>query len=294
MGRAFQQKKFVRFFAKNVEFLCQSLTKDCDGVGGMPSRRIPGLSPGLSLGPPPGLLLPALALALVAGLGGCSTTETADPSTVTVTPERPVIQPGRPGEANTTHTGPVAVSAPQDNDADARFMAEMILHHAQALQMVELSRDGLEDEEVRALAGRVEAAQLPEVHVMATWLVAHDRPVPREAVDLGVDVRGMGGTVAGGIEGGGGHSHGAGGDHAGMPGMATGAELDALVGASGHEADLLFLELMTRHHEGALEMAGVHGAEGIDERAIELSTGIHAEQAVEIDRMAQLRERLTG
>lgn len=247
----------------------------------MPSRRIPRL------------LVPALTLALAVGLGGCSTTDEPESTVVTVTPERPVIQPGRPGEANTTHTGPIAVPAPQDNDADARFMAEMILHHAQALEMVELSRDGLEDEQVRALAERIEAAQLPEIHVMATWLVAHDRPVPREADDLGVDVTGMGGTVARGIEGGE-HSHGAGGDHAGMPGMATGAELDALAGASGQEADLLFLELMTRHHEGALEMAGVHGADGIDELAIELSTNMHAEQAVEIDRMAELRERLTG
>lgn len=244
----------------------------------MPSRAIPSV----------------LALVLAAGLAGCATTSEPEPTGVTVTPERPVIQPGRPGEANVTHTGPLEVPAPQDNDADARFMAEMILHHAQALEMVELSRDGLEDQEVRALAERIEAAQLPEVQVMATWLVAHDRPVPREAVDLGVDVTGMGGTVARAIEGGGGHTHGADGDHAGMPGMATQAELDALAGAQGREADLLFLDLMTRHHEGALEMAGTHGAEGIDERAIELSTGMHAEQAVEIDRMEQLRDRLTG
>lgn len=243
--------------------------------------------------PIPALLAPALALTLAAGLTGCSATSEADPTLMTVTLERPVIQPGRPGEASTTHTGPLVVPAPQDNDADARFMAEMILHHAQALEMVELSRDGLEDEEVRALAGRIETAQLPEVHVMASWLVAHDRPVPREAVELGVDVTGMGGTVARSIEDGA-HTHRAGGDHAGMPGMATDAELEALAAAQGREADLLFLELMTRHHEGALEMAGTHGAEGIDERAIELSTGMHAEQAVEVDRMDQIRARLTG
>ena len=77
-----------------------------------------------------------------------------------------------------------------------------------------------------------------------------------------------------------------------MPGMASRAELDSLAAAQGQEADVLFLELMTRHHEGALEMAGVHGAEGIDERAIEMSTSVHTEQAVEIDRMARLLERL--
>lgn len=220
----------------------------------------------------------------------------ARPTTATVTPDRPVIQPGRPGEANTTHTGPVAVPAPQDNDADARFMAEMIIHHTQALEMVERSREGLADEEVRALAERIEAAQAPELAAMAAWLVEHDRPVPQAAVDAGVDVAGMGGQVARGVEAAsasGGHA-GHGGEHADMPGMASPAELDALAAARGREADLLFLELMTRHHEGALEMAGVHGAEGIDERAIEMSTGMHSEQAVEIDRMEQLRERLAG
>lgn len=243
------------------------------------------------------LTLPsALALALSLGLTACAADEPADTSMATVTPERPVIQPGRPGEANTTHTGPVAVPAPQDNDADARFMAEMLMHHAQALEMVDRSRDGLEDPEVRALAERIEAAQRPEMEVMAAWLVQHDRPVPREAVDAGIDVEGMGGQVARAVEGGAASTggHGSHGSHDDMPGMASPAELDALAAARGREADLMFLELMSAHHEGALEMAGVHGAEGIDERAIEISTSVHAEQAVEIDRMAQLRERLAG
>lgn len=233
-------------------------------------------------------LVPSLLLGAVVGLAGCSTQEQADETMVTVTPDRPVIQPGRPGEANTTHTGPVAIPAPQDNEADARFMVQMIAHHAQALEMVEVARDALEDAEVRALAERVEASQRPEIAAMAAWLVAHDRPVPREAVDAGVDVRGMGGQVARAA------GHGAGHGAEGMPGMATAAELEALGAARGTEADLLFLDLMTRHHEGALEMAGVHGAEGIDIQAIEMSTGMHTEQAVEIDRMAQIRDRLGG
>ena len=94
-------------------------------------------------------------------------------------------------------------------------------------------------------------------------------------------------TVARAVEAGG-HGHG----HAGMPGMATPAELEQLSAARGQEADLLFLELMTRHHEGALEMAAAHGAEGSDVQALEMSTEMHVEQTVEIERMADLRERV--
>jgi len=40
-----------------------------------------------------------------------------------------------------------------------------------------------------------------------------------------------------------------------MPGMASTAELDALAAACGHDAEILFLQLMLRHHQGGLAMA---------------------------------------
>ncbi len=45
-----------------------------------------------------------------------------------------------------------------------------------------------------------------------------------------------------------------------MPGMATSEELAALRAASGPELDVLFLQLMLRHHEGGLPMME-YGAE---------------------------------
>lgn len=246
----------------------------------------------------PRVALAPVLLVLGLAMSGCTAEDPAASAMATVTPDGPVLQPGRPGEANTTHTGPITVPAPQHNDADARFMAEMIIHHSQAIEMVERSREGLQDEQVRSLAARIEAAQGPELQAMATWLVQHDRPVPQEAVDAGVDVARMGGQVARAVDGGAGTAGsghaGHGSDHADMPGMASPAELEDLAAARGREADLLFLDLMTRHHEGALEMAEAHGAEGIDIRAVEMSTDVHVEQSVEIDRMAEIRERFAG
>jgi uncharacterized protein (DUF305 family) len=40
-----------------------------------------------------------------------------------------------------------------------------------------------------------------------------------------------------------------------MPGMATMAELDALTAATGIDAEVLFLQLMERHHRGGIIMA---------------------------------------
>ena len=40
-----------------------------------------------------------------------------------------------------------------------------------------------------------------------------------------------------------------------MPGMATAEQLDELASASGADADELFVELMTAHHQGGIDMA---------------------------------------
>jgi uncharacterized protein (DUF305 family) len=228
------------------------------------------------------LLGPAVGLALL--VTGCS--QGSDPGTVVVTPDRPVLQPGAPGEANTTHTGPVSVTVPRANAADARFMSHMVAHHAQALELVDLARDELRDEQVRALADRIRSAQQPELQVMAAWLVRHEQPVPAQAADAGVDVTAMGGRLAGG-----GH-----GDHGGvggpMAGMATEQDLQALGQARGPDADILFLQLMVAHHEGALEMAVEHAGEASDVQAQEMSNGIYAEQMVEIARMEEMLVRL--
>ena len=40
-----------------------------------------------------------------------------------------------------------------------------------------------------------------------------------------------------------------------MPGMASMAELDDLAAARGRDAEILFLQLMLRHHRGGVSMA---------------------------------------
>ena len=74
----------------------------------------------------------------------------------------------------------------------------------------------------------------------------------------------------------------------GMPGMATPAELAALDRASGRAAEVLFLQLMTRHHQGGVQMAQALLARSDDTHLARLAHGIVTSQEYELGLMRQL------
>lgn len=164
--------------------------------------------------------------------------------------------PGGTAEVGTAEAGAVAGGATR---ADVRFIHAMIAHHAQALEMTELVTDRAASEDIRRLALRIEISQEDEIARMRRWLEA------RGEADAA------------------GHAHGP-----GMPGMLTEDEMARLAGATGAEFDRLFLELMIRHHEGALamlrELHSVEGA-GQEPELFQLISHIDADQRAEIARM---------
>lgn len=224
---------------------------------------------------------------LLGALVACSD----DPEPAADDPLATALQPGAPGEDNTV------VSTVDDADvmgevteADETFVQHMVVHHAQALEMVELAEGRLTDDEVSAIAARIEAAQQPEISTMARWLVEQDLPVPVEAESAGVDIAALGGEPmedmsgmdAGGMEG------------MDMPGMASSEELDALGSATGPEAETMFLELMIAHHEGALTMTTEQATDGRDVLLGELANEMFVEQQAEIGRMQEMQDRLSA
>ena len=64
------------------------------------------------------------------------------------------------------------------NAADVEFATQMIPHHAQALEMVEMAEGRDLSPEVADLVERIGAAQAPEIEQMAAWLEEWDQPVP--------------------------------------------------------------------------------------------------------------------
>jgi uncharacterized protein (DUF305 family) len=214
----------------------------------------------------------AVGLALV--LSGCSS-ESPTPSTTATSPTAPVLQPGSPGEPNTSLTGSAALPTTKGEvlEADVRFMQDMIVHHAQAIVMVSLVQDRLADAQVRSLAARISDEQRPEIDAMAKWLEGHGKSVPPQAANP---------------EYGAGASH----DHEGMPGMASQAQLTQLAEVSGREADSLWLQLMTAHHEGALAMVVQQHRDGTDDVVTQMGDEIHVTQSVQIGYMREMLDRL--
>jgi uncharacterized protein (DUF305 family) len=174
-----------------------------------------------------------------------------------------VIAPGRPGEGASTLSAEEAARARPDdtpNEADLSYVTRMIEHHRQALVMAELATGHAGAAKVKSLAGRIKAAQGPEIATMQAWL----------------DTNGGTGHSAH-------HSHGE------MPGMATDEQLAALREADGAAFDRLFLTLMITHHQGAVTMATEVLSGGRNVQVEEWANEVIAQQTSEIRRMRALR-----
>ncbi len=156
------------------------------------------------------------------------------------------------------------------NDADVDFATDMIQHHAQALQMVDLTLGRRLDPAVQALAEEIRMAQSPEIEQMTTWLTDWDQPIPETVRDHA-------------------NAHGDGMEmDSDLPGMMSAEEMSELEAAEGAAFRELWLEMMIEHHEGAVEMARTEQSDGIFEPAVELAESIEASQEDEIATMEGL------
>lgn len=206
-----------------------------------------------------GALTVSLALAACGG-GDDDSTSGASPTTSAM-PTAP--------SAGATPAASSSVSA-EHNDADVTFAQNMIAHHRSAIAMAELAETQASTPEVKALAAKIKTAQAPEIETMTSWLQAWGEEVPEDTTGgMGHDAMGR--------------------DMPGMPGVGEMANLEA---ATGVAFDRMFLEMMTAHHQGAIEMAQTEQADGQNPQALELAATIQADQSTEIDQMRQLLQSL--
>ena len=191
----------------------------------------------------------AAALAASLGLAGCA----AESGTS-----------GGGMHSNHASSSPMSSMMPDANadhdQADIMFARMMIPHHAQAVEMsdIVLAKPDL-PADVRALATRIKDAQAPEIETMAGWLKAWN--VPTMMPDHSGD---------------------------GMSGMVDAEGLEKLKAAQGTEAARLFMEQMTEHHEGAINMAKQEIGAGKYPDAIQLARDIVTAQEAEIAEMKKL------
>jgi uncharacterized protein (DUF305 family) len=166
------------------------------------------------------------------------------------------------GKAADDNTG--APASPQPNSADVAFVQGMVPHHQQAIEMAGLIDGRTDRPELTKLAEDVRATQSAEVSRMQGWLQAWGKPSS-----------GMGEM-----------DHGA----STMPGMMGKAEMDELQDLKGSRFDLAFVDMMTRHHQGAIEMATTElGAGSLGEAKL-LAQQIIIAQQREIQQMAAWKQ----
>ncbi|NUR83174.1 MAG: DUF305 domain-containing protein [Nonomuraea sp.] len=130
---------------------------------------------------------------------------------------------------------------PGDSSPEAGFARDMATHHAQAVDMSFIIRDKGPAKEIRNLAYDIITTQSNQRGMFQGWL-------QQWGLTQATDQRPMAWMA--------GHGHGATPTTPGaMPGMASPQELAKLRELQGTQAEVLFLQLMIRHHEGGVDMA---------------------------------------
>lgn len=152
------------------------------------------------------------------------------------------------------------------NDAEVEFLTGMIPHHRQAVEMAEMALDNTDRPELRDMADDVITAQTAEIMEMTDLLETADEPIPAASMD--------------------GMNH----DDMNMAGMMSSDAMSELGAMTGTNFDLMFLDMMTEHHQGAIEAAQEVLATEPRPETAELANAIIDAQQAEIEQMDQWAE----
>jgi len=206
----------------------------------------------------------AIALLVAAGASGCTASGGDGARTAFVTP----APPGGTASARAGSSGDGGDEVDADDEtteADVAFVAAMVVHHQQAVELAELAPGRAADPELTELAARIAVTQAAEAESMRRWL---ERRSSRDAAS-------------------GEHDHAE-----GMAGEISRSTIDRAAGLSGAEFDRLFVAAMIPHHQGALVMAEARMAASGDPAVARWARAIATAQALEIDRLAEIEARL--
>jgi uncharacterized protein (DUF305 family) len=156
---------------------------------------------------------------------------------------------------------------PAHDSPAAGFARDMMVHHAQAVEMAEIVRDRTENPQIRILATDIALTQQAQIGQMQGWLAVWGLPPTGDEKPMAW----MGHPVDGA-----------------MPGMATPEEIDRLRELPTGKGDELFLRLMIPHHVAAIPMARAVIERG-DEPEVELfAEKVIAHQQAEIENMQEM------
>jgi uncharacterized protein (DUF305 family) len=200
-----------------------------------------------------------LAVLLAVGTAGCTANPSTAASTAFVTPTPPV-------DAESAGHAPAGARTDESaTAADVAFVAAMVAHHEQAVELASLAPGRVADAELAELASRMAVVQAAEADAMRSWL---DRRRSR-------DVSGAEHDQA-----------------TAMPGEISRSTMDRAAELEGAAFDRLFVQAMIPHHRGAIEMAEARLSEAGEPAVTRWARAIAASQALEIDRLREIGKRL--
>ncbi|GAA4366165.1 hypothetical protein GCM10023152_01010 [Agromyces bauzanensis] len=210
-------------------------------------------------------------LAGLAALTGFAVLTALTLSACTTAPDEPAgtafVTPSPPGGSSSSADGGDAAPAPDEDAtaADVAFLEAMVAHHEQAVELAGLAAARAADVELADLANRMHVTQAAEAASMQSWLERRIRD---------------GGSAD--------HDH-----DVTMRGEISRSTLDRAAELDGPAFDELFLAVMVAHHRGAVEMAEARLAEAGDPALARWARAIATAQALEIDRMLDIKARLS-
>jgi uncharacterized protein (DUF305 family) len=199
----------------------------------------------------------AAILALAAGCGD-------DPSTDAGGHGEPTSAHG--GEQAGEQSGGQSGGQIKHNEQDMAFVQAMIPHHQQAVDMAGMAEKHATDAKVKDLAARIKGAQDPEIQKMTDMYEQWGESME--------DMPGM--------------DHGSGHGGASGPGMMSDKEMQQLEKAKGAAFDRMWVQMMIKHHQGAVDMAQDELDKGGNADAKALAQQILDTQQAEIKEMQKM------
>ena len=154
---------------------------------------------------------------------------------------------------------------PAEGSAEVIFARDMAAHHQQAVEMAFILRERSADEELRRFALDILLTQQAQTGQMQGWLAAWNQPLsgPQPVME----------------------------GHGEMMGMATREQVNELGTLPVAEAEVAFLQLMVRHHQGGVIMAQEVLRQTRRPEVVRLATAIVEGQQSEISYMEDLLEQ---
>ncbi|GAA5182492.1 DUF305 domain-containing protein [Rugosimonospora acidiphila] len=169
-----------------------------------------------------------------------------------------------------------SLRTPGDNSPEAGFARDMSTHHAQAVSMAMTAYPKATMPEVRQMAYDIALSQQNQIGVMQTWLRDWNLEPTGSQPKMAWMPGGTQELTPDGL----------------MPGMATDAQLQQLSSATGKQVDILFCQLMLRHHLGGIHMIDALLQLSHNQQVRDLAQTMKTNQQAEVDQMQTLLTQL--